>query len=77
MLLIIGRKISDEIENSQSSTSASSNRVTTPPPLTLAGDQHQTKGIVTVLITDSIEEKLNIIKKPEKRPDKNEIFCHI
>ena len=33
-------QIIDEMEDYQSSASASSNKVTTPPPLTPCGDQH-------------------------------------
>ena len=46
--------MADEMEDSQSSASAPSNRVTTPPPLPLAGDQHQAKGCITVLIREML-----------------------
>ena len=67
----------EEMEDSQSSASASSNKVTTPPPLTpwrrpIPGKRvhygHNKR--------DAIEEKLlKIIEKPEKEPDEDEIFC--
>ena len=47
-------QIDDEMEDSQSTASTSSNRVTSPPPLTPAGDQHQAKGC----IVDKIREML-------------------
>ena len=70
-------QIDDEMEDSQSTASASSNRVTSPPPLTpcrrpTAGKRMhcgQNK-------RDAIEERLlQIIEKPEKKPDEDKKFC--
>ena len=70
-------QIDDEMEDSQSTASTSSNRVTSPPPLTpcrrptLGKRMHcgQNK-------RDVIEERLlQIIEKPEKEPDEDEKFC--
>ena len=70
-------KIVNEMEDSQSSASASSNRVTTPLPLTLG--RRPTPGKRKHYgpnKRDAIEGKqLEIIKKPEKQPNKDEIFC--
>ena len=69
--------MADEMEDSQSSASVSSNRVTTPPPLTPC--RRPTPGKRMYYgpnKRDAIEEKLlKIIEKPEKQPDEDEIFC--
>ena len=70
-------QIANEMEDSQSSASASSNRVTTPPPLTPC--RRPTPGKMMHCgpnKRDAIAEKLlKIIEKPEKQPDEDEIFC--
>ena len=65
------------MEDSQSSVSASTNRVTTPPPLIPCRRPTPGKGMhYDPIKRDVIEEKLlKIIKKPEKEPDEDEIFC--
>ena len=65
------------MEDSQSSASASSNRVTTPPPLTPCRRPTPGKRMhYGQNKRDAIEEKLlKIIEKPEKEPDEDEIFC--
>ena len=65
------------MENSQSSASASSNRVTALPPLTpcrrLTPGKRMHYGPNK---RDAIEEKLlKIIEKPEKEPNEDEIIC--
>ena len=69
--------MANEMEESQSSASASSNRVITPPPLTPC--RRPTPGKRKHYgpnKRDAIEEKLlQIIEKPEKQPDEDEIFC--
>ena len=61
-------QMADEVEDSQSSASASSNRVTTPPPLTLCKRPILGKRLhYGPNKTDAVEEKLfKIIEKPEK-----------
>ena len=67
-------QIADEMEDSQSS--ASSNRVTMPPPLTTCRRPTPGKRMYYGPKRDVIEEKLlQIIKKPEKEPDEDEMFC--
>ena len=65
------------MEDSQSSASASSNKVTTPPPLTPCRRPTPGKRMYYGYNKrDAIEEKLlKIIEKPEKEPDEDEIFC--
>ena len=69
--------MADEMEDFQSSASASSNRVTTPPPLTPCRKPTPGKRMpYGPNKRDAIEEKLlKIIEKPEKQPDEDEIFC--
>ena len=70
-------QIDDEMEDSQSTASASSNRVTTPPPLTPC--RRPTLGKRTCCghnKRDTIEERLlKIIEQSEKEPDEEEKFC--
>ena len=62
------------MEDSQSS--ASSNRVTTPPPLTPCRRPTPGKGMFYGPKRDVTEEKLlQIIQKPEKEPNEDEMFC--
>ena len=63
------------MEDSQSS--ASSNRLTTPAPLTPCRRPTPGKGMCYgPNKRDVIEEKLlKIIEKPEKQPAEDEIFC--
>ena len=65
------------MEDSQSSASASSNKVTTPPPLTPCRRPTPGKRVhYGHKKRDAIEEKLlKITEKPEKEPDEDEIFC--
>ena len=67
----------NEMEDFQSSVSASSNRVTTPPSLTPCRRPTPGKRIYYCPNNrDPIEEKLlKITLKPEKQPDEGEIFC--
>ena len=67
----------NEMEDSQSSASASSNRVTMPPPLTPCRRPTPGKRMCySPNKRDAIKEKLlKIIEKPEKQPDEDEIFC--
>ena len=67
--------MANEMEDSQSS--ASSNRVITPPPLTPCRRPTPGKGKhYGPNKRDAIEGKLlKIIEKPEKQPDEDEIFC--
>ena len=67
--------MADEMEDSQSS--ASSNRVTAPPPLTSYRTLTSGKRIhYGANKRNAIKEKLlKIIEKPEKQPDEDEIFC--
>ena len=63
-----------DVEDSQPSAFACSSNITTPPPLTpftrpAPGKRKHYK-------RDTVEEKLlQIIGKPEKEPDEDEIFC--
>ena len=70
-------QIVDEMEDSQSTASASSNRVTTPPPLTPCRRPTPDKRMhYGQNKRDAIEERLlKIIEKPEKEPDEDEKFC--
>ena len=70
-------QIDDEMEDSQSTASASSNRVTTPPPLTPCGRPTPGKRMCCGHNKrDAIEERLlKIIEQPEKEPDEDEKFC--
>ena len=70
-------QIVDDMEDSQSSASASSNMVTTPPPLTPCRRPTPGKRMhYGQNKRDAIWEKLlKIIEKPEKEPDEDEIFC--
>ena len=65
------------MEDSQSSASATSNRVTKPPPLTPCRRPTPGKRMhYGPDKRDAIEEKLlKIIEKPEKQPDEDELFC--
>ena len=74
---VLDTQIVNEMEDSQSSASASSNRVTTPPPLTHGRRPTPGKRIHYGLNKrDAIEEKLlKKIAKPEKELDDDEIFC--
>ena len=69
--------MTDEMEDSQSSATASSNRVTTPPPLIPCRRPTPGKRMhYSPNKRDAIEEKLfKIIEKLEKQPDEDEIFC--
>ena len=64
-------QIVDEMEDSQSTASASSNTVTTPPPLTPCKRPTPGKRMhYGQNKRDAIEEKLlKIIEKPEKEPE--------
>ena len=68
-------QMANEMEDSQSS--ASSNRVTTPPSLTPCRRPTPGKRMYYgPKKRDAIKEKLlKIIEKPEKQPDEDEIFC--
>ena len=70
-------QIVDEMEDSQSTASASSNMVTTPPPLTPCRRPTPGKRMhYGQNKRDPIEEKLlKIIEKPEKEPGEDEKFC--
>ena len=70
-------QIVEEMEDSQSSASASSNKVTTPPLLTPCRRPRPGKRVCYGHNErDAIEEKLlKIIENPEKEPDEDEIFC--
>ena len=70
-------QIVEDMEDSQSSASASSNKVTTPPPLTPCRRPTPGKRLCYGHNKrDAIEEKLlKIIEKPENEPDEDEIFC--
>ena len=69
----------NEMEDSQSSASASSNRVTTPPPLTPCRRPTPGKRMHNgPNKRDAIEAKLlKIIEKPEKQTDKDENFVQV
>ena len=63
-----------DVDDSQSSASACSSNITTPPLLTPC--TRPTPGKRMHYKRDAIEEKLlQIIGKPEKEPDEDEIFC--
>ena len=70
-------QIDDEMEDSQSTAPASSNRVTSPPPLTPCRRPTPGKRMCCGQNKkDAIEKRLlQIIEKPEKEPDKDEKFC--
>ena len=70
-------QIDDKMEDSQSTASASSNRVTSPPPLTPCRRPTPGKRMCCGQNKrDDIEERLlQIIEKPEKEPDEDEKFC--
>ena len=72
-------QIDDEMEDSQSTASASSNGVTSPPPLTPCRRPTPGKKMhCGQNKRDAIEERLvQIIEKPEKEPDEDEKFCQI
>ena len=64
------------MEDSQSSASASSNTVTTTPPLTPCRRPTSGKRMhYGQNKRDAIEKLLKIIEKPEKEPDEDGIFC--
>ena len=69
--------MANEMEDSQSTASTSSNRVTTTPPLTPYRRPTPGKRMhYGPNKRDAFEEKLlKIIEKPEKQPDEDEIFC--
>ena len=69
-------QIDDEMEDSQSTASASSNTVTTPPPLTPCRRPTPGKRMhCGHNKRDAIEERLlKIIEQPEKEPDEDEKF---
>ena len=73
----LGSQIDDEMEDSQSTASASSNRVTSPPPLTPCRRPTPGKRMCCGQNKRDVIEKrlLQIIEKPEKEPDEDEIFC--
>ena len=70
-------QIDDEMEDSQSTASASSNTVTTPPPLTPYRRPTPGKRMhCGHNKRDAIEKRLlKIIEQPEKEPDEDEKFC--
>ena len=70
-------QIDDEMEDSQSTASASSNMVTTPSPLTPSRRPTPGKRMhCGHNKMDAIEERLlKIIEQPEKEPDEDEKFC--
>ena len=70
-------QIVDEMEDSQSTASASSNTATTPPPLTPCRRPTPGKRMhCGQNKRDAIEDRLlQIIEKPEKEPDEDEKFC--
>ena len=69
-------QIDDEVEDSQSTASASSNTVTTPPPLTPCRRPTVGKRMhCGHNKRNAIEERLHkIIEQPEKEPDEDEKF---
>ena len=75
-LITLDSQIDDEMEDSQSTASASSNRVTSPPPLTPCRRPTPGKGMhCGQNKRDAIEKRLlQIIEKPEKEPDEDEKF---
>ena len=72
-------QIDDEMEDSQLTASASSNRVTTPPPLTPCRRPTPGKRMhCGQNKRDAIEERLlQIIEKPEKEPMKMKNFVKV
>ena len=76
-LIYFDSQIDDEMEDSQSTASASSNRVTAPPPLTPCRRPTPGKRIhCGHNKRDAIEERLlKIIEQLEKEPDEDEKFC--
>ena len=72
-------QIDDEMEDSQSTASASSNRVTSAPPLTPCRRPTPGKRMhCGQNKRDAIEERLlQIIGKPEKEPDEDEKFVKV
>ena len=70
-------QIDDEMEDLQSTASTSSNRVTSPPPLTPCRRPTPGKRMhCGQNKRDVIEERLfQIIEKPEKEPDEDEKLC--
>ena len=63
-----------DVDDSQSSASACSSYITTPPPLTPCTGPAPGKRMCYK--RDAVEEELlQIIGKPEKEPDEDEIFC--
>ena len=68
-------EIGGETEDSQSSPGTSS-RLTTPPPLTPVSRPTPGKRMQHGPKKDPVEEKLlEIIQKPESKPDEEELFC--
>ena len=68
-------EIGGETEDSQSSPGTSS-RLTTPPPLTPVSRPMPGKRMRHGPKKDPVEEKLlEIIQKPESKPDEEELFC--
>ena len=68
-------EIGGETEDSQSSPGTSS-RLTTPPPLTPVSRPTPGKRMRHGPKKDPVEEKLlDIIQKPESKPDEEELFC--
>ena len=68
-------EIGGETEDSQSSPGTSS-RLTTPPPLTPVSRPTPRKRMQHGPKKDPVEEKLlEIIQKPESKPDEEELFC--
>ena len=68
-------EIGGETEDSQSSPWTSS-RLTTPPPLTPVSRPTPGKRMRHSPKKDPVEEKLlEIIQKPESKPDEEELFC--
>ena len=81
LLLTDKTQISDEMKDSQSSagnssqSQSSSNRVTTPPSLTPCRRPTPGKRMCYSPKKDAIEDKLlQIIEKPEKKCDEDEMF---
>ena len=63
-----------DVDDLQSSVSVYSSNITTPPPLTPC--TRPAPGKRMYYKRDAVEEKLlQIIGKPEKEPDEDEIFC--
>ena len=70
-------QMANGMEDSQSSASISSNKATTPTPLTPCRRPTPDKWMhYRPNKRDAVEEKLlKIIEKTEKQPDEDEIFC--